>query len=299
MRTELKYFLISTVIALHGLGCGKTSNSDGGSQSTAGTSGKGELATGGTTSVAVNCDGAIKFVDPILDLRMRELVNVPSGDLLESHLSPLTELTIKGWGVKDLSGIECFKGVTDLTIFANEVTDVTPIGRMTQLTSLYIENNAVTDLGPLKTLVNLLSLSFHYKPLKDIAAVASMTKLSSLLLYGVSLADISPVAGLTELYRFEIPNNHVTDLTPLAGKQRLRSVLLFDNQVSDLTPLPTGLESADLGKNLITDLTPLLAMKNLDDLDVTRNPLDCAAQAANIEALTAKLGSGWFESDCD
>ena len=75
----------------------------------------------------------------------------------------------------------------------------------------------------------------------------------------------------------------------MAAKQQHRrpQLVAHDNAIGDLSALATleSLEDLVATDNNISDLAPLLTATGLSCVDLRRNPIDCADQAQNIQAL--------------
>ena len=117
-----------------------------------------------------------------------------------------------------------------------------------------------------------------------------MTELS---LDNNDISDLDPLSGLTALAVLELQENNISDLNPLAGLTALTELQLQGNNISDLDPLSglTALTELQLYVNNISDLSRLLANPGIGDGDlvnVNNNPVDCDAQADNIEALEGR-----------
>ncbi len=291
---------------------------------TGGTSGD-ALAIPADTGPKPGCTGPLKVADPGLEAAIRAELSLPTGDILPEHVAELTSLDANEKQIASLAGIECLWALTSIDLSYNPITDLSPLGALTQLRGLELRGLRTVDLTPLAPLTDMrsLSLGYHTTHIAGFGVVAGMTKLGRLEVYSADLDDISPLAGCTQLYHLMISNNKVRDLTPIANFKQLDFLSLYDNDISDISPLANlskvltllrlgnnnisdlsplaawgggpNFDTLDLSDNEITDLSPLLLIPNLDlfSFDLTRNPLDCEAQAANIAALGRML-----DTDC-
>jgi internalin A len=85
--------------------------------------------------------------------------------------------------------------------------------------------------------------------------------------------DLSGLAALESLSTVDLSNNQVSDLSALSNCSHLYDLVLKGNQISDLgqfLELSWWLSSSYGGRAI---------------LDVSDNPIDCTAQARNIQAL--------------
>ncbi len=151
-----------------------------------------------------NCDGyecSGLIPDSNLEMKIREALEKPEGEITPSDLLGITELDASESQIHDLTGLEHCLHLTDLNLYNN-------------LERFSIHN---LDLRPLAGLVNLTNLD---------------------LSWNFHIQDISPLAGLVNLTRLYLTYNfHVQDISPLAGLVNLNSLNLESNQISDIYPL--------------------------------------------------------------
>ena len=105
----------------------------------------------------------------------------------------------------------------------------------------------------------LVSLTAKERGIADLGGIEQLTRLEALDLYGNEIRDLSPLAELQRLRYLDLGSNRVEEVSALASLKRLQVLLLADNEVTDVSPL------ADLD--------------SLQSLDMSRNPLDAAAEA--------------------
>lgn len=97
-----------------------------------------------------------------------------------------------------------------------------------------------------------------------------MAALSTLSLSSNNVSDLSSLSGLSALAWLCLHSNNITDLAPLSNLTALSVITLSNNSVSDLRPL---VANTGLGRN------------TWDEVWLDNNPIDCDAQADNIQAL--------------
>ena len=124
------------------------------------------------------------------------------------------------------------------------------------------------------------------------------------------ISDLRPLFGMRALVRLNLADNQIADVTPLAVLPALRILDLSGNQVTTLAGLPTSLVDLSVGKNPltalsglpvaalqrlnvaqtpITDLAPLQAATQLNQLDISETPV------VDATALSS-LPLGWLKA---
>ncbi|MEG4580668.1 leucine-rich repeat domain-containing protein [Microcoleus sp. MON1_C5] len=165
--------------------------------------------------------------------------------------------------------------LTELSLDGNQITDLTPLSALTNLTSLYLNNNQITDITRLSALTNLTSLYLNNNQITDITGLSALTNLTFLYLNNNQITDIRGLSALTNLTSLNLCSNQITDITPLSALTNLTDLNLYCNQITDITPLSAliSLTSLYLFSNEITDIAPLSALINLKGLSLHCNPI--------------------------
>jgi hypothetical protein len=221
-------------------------NEFGESVATGGTGGAAGAGAGGSSPVAPpGCEGTITFADPVVDAAVRMSLPGDVENITHEDIWLFDTLDLEG-GVSDLSGVECLTGLTFVKIQHAEITDLGPLSGLELLTFLGLSYNQITDLEPLRGLETLQKLYVEGNP----------------------ISDLGPLAGLTALTHLAAGRSQVSDLSPLENLTALEWVYMYAAEVTDLTPL---VDNPGIGSD--------------DEVNVNGNPIDCEAQAANIQEL--------------
>ena len=201
--------------------------------------------------------------------------------------------------------------LTELSLWGNGITDISSLSDLTNLTVLNLSETRVTDFSSLAGLTNLTYLHLGYNDIRDLSGLAGLlaglTSLTSLDLTGInhsltsgaeqrSPLDLSPLAGLTSLTQLNLNYNKISDLSPLASLANLKSLNLAavhirwdesDTSTLDLSPLAdlTDLTNLDIPYNNVTDISPLADLINLTRLDIRSNHISDISPLAGLTKL--------------
>lgn len=216
-------------------------------------------------------DTAVVFGDAALEAIIREIVQMPDGDLMPADLLGVAEVDAAQRGIHSLEGIQYCVSLHRLDVRGNAVTDLSPLAGLTQLSDLDASGNQISDVGPLADLVNMMNLN----------------------LGGNAILEIGGLQQLEMLNFLWLDRNQITDIAPVAGCWRLNHLFMSDNQISNLGPLATMkyLADLDLAGNSIADLAPLVTNTDFgtgDRIWLARNPLSQTAIDEQIPALRAR-----------
>jgi internalin A len=237
----------------------------------------------------------------------------PEGMQALKGLTALTSLNLAGNLIR-AEGVQALKGLTALTSLDLSHNDIGDEGAralvgLTALTSLNLAGNLIGDQGAqaLKGLSALTSLDLSTlrfisleKALRDrnfatsfnlsskrigtegAQALTSLTALTSLDLRGngIGAEGVQALKSLTSLTRLDLAGNGIgaEGLQALKGLTSLTSLDLSDNQIGpkgaqSLKGL-VNLTSLNLRNTGVKDLSPLVSLCNLRDIDLSGNHLD-------------------------
>ncbi len=169
----------------------------------------------------------------------------------------------------DLSVLEKLPGIIALILDDNQITDpsaLTPY--LTWVVNLDLDRNQIGQIGPLD-LPNLRNLSMEQNDITNVDALSGLVNLEWLFLSYNQIEDITGLANLTSL----------TDLC--LGIPHWHYDFEFQcNLVTDLSPLIglVELETLSLNGNAIIDIGALVLNKGFgagDTIYLRNNDLDC------------------------
>jgi internalin A len=226
-----------------------------------------------------------------------------------SDLAPLAGLTaletlyVGGTQVSDLSPLAGLGSLVLLDASSAQIETIPPLDGLTSLEELDLSQNQIADLSGLSGLVGLKRLVLSGNSVSDVSSLSGLMALQYLELGLNNVHDASSLGSLNLLEELHTYSNDLSDLSFVSGMTSLRVLVADGNSIVSLEPLSNGLAEIEqiwLASNLITDLTSLVENPNIGagvQVRLVLNPLDCGAQAANIEAL---LDRGvWLSCDCD
>lgn len=191
----------------------------------------------------------IVFNDPILEMRVREIIGKPEGDITVEEALAVEVLDVSNkdndpnGSIKDISALKAFSNLKVLYISLNNISDISAVAGMKNLEAFYSMNGNgdITDFTPLAGLTNMLDLSIlDGKNINDsnIGFINDMTSLEMLWISDApELTDISVVSNFKNLWRLNINNTGVSDISPVAGLSNLACIDLSGTKVSDISPL--------------------------------------------------------------
>ncbi len=226
------------------------------------------------------------------------------------QLSSLKRLAIWSHLLTDLSSLAKMTHLTALSVAGCEnVRDVAPLSQLTHLSHLDLFRTSVTDLAPLSNMM-LTSLNVGHTRVSRIEVLAQMTSLVELNLAGTDVKSIAPLANLSKLEALDLTHSLVEDRSVLMALPALKRLLLGYNKGVDLDVLSRlsaievlyldgnglgdvsrlkvlrSLRQLSLADNrAIVDVTPLLALRHLEALDITRTGVN----KAEVRAARPKL----------
>ena len=158
---------------------------------------------------------------------------------------------LSGTGFTEFSDLRQLKGLMNLNLDGTEIEDLSPLADLTRLQNLFLSNTRVSDLTAISALPGLRSLDVSGTLVRDIAALSGK-QLEELSLARTDIRDLSPLAGM-ELSKLILSGMQQVNMTSLPASLRVKRLNISD----------TG----------IKDVTPLLGLYYLDEVDLTNTPV--------------------------
>ncbi len=149
----------------------------------------GYVGDGATGCIEVVC-GDVTFVDAKLEAAVRAAVATPSGPITGAQVAALGSFSATGMGIVNLTGLECFSGLTSLDLYLNQIQYLFALETLPRLTTLKVSSNKVRYLGSLPHLTNL---NVEYNQLPNLDDLEWMPNLRTL---DVSNNPLTNVDGL-------------------------------------------------------------------------------------------------------
>ena len=242
-----------------------------------------------------NIEDATEWV-PDANLRMavteqlREKVALPEGvPLRKDQMRLLSNLSIDGLKISDLTGLEHAVFLQRLDANGNEITDLQPLANLVHLNNLTLNGNQISDISPLANLLDLMWLNLNMNKISDITPLKHLTKLQRLDAGGNEITDLQPLVNLVHLNNITLYGNQISDISPLVNLKNLAWLNLSENQIRDITPLKdlTKLKKLSIADNLVEDITIVENLENLLELRVNSNLITDISPILNLPALEA------------
>lgn len=165
----------------------------------------------------------IVFGDEVIERAVRNAIGKPTGDIDSAEVIGvgLTELTVDGFLVANLTGLEYLLDLTTLRLPNNIVANLTPLSTLANLSVLDLTNNNVTNVTPLGGLTNLRMLNLGMNMIQGLNGLAGLTNLRELNLSDNIIKVLGPLSGLTLLENLDLENNEIVDASPLLDNDGL------------------------------------------------------------------------------
>ncbi len=214
------------------------------------------------------------------------------------------ELDLSNMGITDLSPLTVCKGLKRLDVTGNGISDLTPLMDLPALEWLSFKDNVVVDLRPLMGMSSLRCINAEGNGITSTAPLATLSGLGELYLAFNPITDFSGLPGLSNLHKLGLENVGLgdEDLGRLAVMSSLDELRIYDNPAltgeavdalkaelrgckiehSDLvyfvdvcgTMIKENATEANLFGRGITDISPIMKLKNLEKLDLGANEIE-------------------------
>ncbi len=243
-----------------------------------------------------------------------------------------THLILDDWGITSLEGIGLFAQLSELSLRNNQISDLSPLRGMSELGDLDVDNtfydpgdpgiygNQVSDLSVLATLPKLEVFKAEANLISDISPLLDCARLIAAQLENNFL--IETVSGYESpddliLMRLAAKGVSVDAYTLREDWHRIFSDpvlaayfvnareydlidaynVYIDQPVYDLTGLEKcyNLQTLELGESRVQDLSPLLNLRQLQELKLNRDSLGTDHLLSDLSSLSALSNLGSLE----
>jgi len=246
----------------------------------------------------------LEGIECFAELERLDLGNNKVRDLAPlAGLSKLVELKLTYNQLADIASLPALPRLERLSLDGNQIRDLSPLARLTSLKQLSISENRARDLSPLAGLTKLEKLQVSGNRVLDLTPLGALKNLQTLSADSNCVSDLAPITSLPELSQLSIAFNYVSSIEPLGTMTQLRHLGLSGNYFKgDLKPLANlyDLQSLAIDSTGQRDVGALTELWRYNFLLIQRNPIDCDAQAKNIQILEehAQLQGGKVAHDC-
>lgn len=118
--------------------------------------------------------GIVLFKDPVLEDVIRFELGIPlSPYVTQVDMLDLTSLEARGFGIRDLQGLQFARNLTRLDLELNNVSDIEALTNLVNLRFLNLADNQLTDIVPVAGLFNLDELVLHENNIVNIAPIVA------------------------------------------------------------------------------------------------------------------------------
>lgn len=207
-------------------------------------------------------------------------------------------------------------GITELDISYNRyVETLDPLNVLVNLKKLNLSNTTVKDLNPLKGLSNLEELYLSNTTIKDLSMVKELPSLRVISFESTEIGDIEPLMNLPMLEKIVCTNTRLTPEKVKELRKNLPNVEVIAESVTlskwwkglspdwqdvfrahvDMLKLEPDVQELDQisdikkidisGKSGITDLTPLAAIKDLQEFKANKTGITSLTILSQMRSL--------------
>lgn len=191
--------LLSLVIVLGLISCGKKKSSNSGENS----SDPNNYRSFFQYCVEINSSPRIR--DTIEALK--DFFNEENCKDLEDELREDDSISLKGIGIKDLSPFARFTNIERLNLKENKITDLRPLATLRSLRELDVSDNFIKDLNGLNELEQLEELELERNDISNLDPLRNLKRLEFLELSYNHIQNISALKGIYSLEDLELDNN--------------------------------------------------------------------------------------------
>jgi len=244
----------------------------------------------------------ITFPDANFEELIRDTLDKPSGDILDTDLETVTNIYSHNDDISNITGIEYCINLQNLGIDLSNISDISMLDNLTNLQSLSFISNQISDITALSGLTNLVQIYLGNNQISDVSALSGLLNLEYLNFYYNQITDILPLVnnnGIDSGDEINLKNNPLsaTSINTYIPQLEARGVTVFYDEpemvvtfpdanfealIRETLNIPTNdIMNTDLSTILtisgnnrgITNITGIEHCKNLERLDLDQNSI--------------------------
>lgn len=241
--------------------------------------------------------------------------------------SDVTELSLSGMGLRDISALSNCTGIVKLDLSGNNISDLSPLMNMPGLEWLDVSHNELSDLktlmgidslrflnaaenaitgtSALSMMTNLRTLYIDSNPIRDFSGIRKLQNIEDLGLGGTGLRDedLEYIENLTQLTALNISDNPELSGEAIGELQQKinpcnieHSELVYSIDFDGHT-FRSDAEELDLSATGVTDFSAIQSMTALKTVNLSKNgisniyPLEYTNSRFTIQVLDLSLNS--------
>ena len=193
-------------------------------------------------------------------------------------LTGLKKLSLVGFDLSTLEGLEQLSALEVLDVSHNDLTDLSALSGL-RLNELYAADNQLTAAPAFDTLVYL---DLADNALTDLSSLAEDRRLAGLNVGSNRVTDLAPLEQLTSLRTLNIAGNGLTNIAPLYNLKNLRQVSLDGNTLTNgqLLALLNRCPGCELDVEVLTDIP--------EEVEIGGRTYDTRATSLDLESRSLK-----------
>lgn len=232
----------------------------------------------------------LDVITGLTNLQSLRITNtIVSNDLLKgiSALPNLTELTLSGCNLSNISPLAAVSGLIKLDLSNNTIRNLDALQDMSNLEELNLQRNAITDLSALAQLTNLQKLDVSFNAMQSLDSVYSVTSLIWLDASNNAIAELGSIDQLADLSYLAISSNDLTDISNVVQCATLAELNISNNMLTDISALKdlSMLTYLNFSNNTVTTIPAFSQDSRLVTIDGSHNSISSLAPLAGLKSL--------------
>lgn len=220
----------------------------------------------------------IRFEEPLIEQAVRGALGLSEeAQISQEDLLSITELYIFGNQVAAdgaaYSDAQYRMGIHDESIKNGGIRSLEDLKQLKNLRNLHIALQDISDLSPLAELDSLEIVDLNHNPVKSVAPLAAHYSLRELCVFDSRITDFSVLSGCMLLETIDAGKSRISSLSAFDGIVSLSCLKLRSTPLVSLAGIESfpGLEQLTLGSVRDLDLSPLLRLTQLREVELTED----------------------------
>jgi Leucine-rich repeat (LRR) protein len=245
----------------------------------------------------------VTFPDANFEALVREVLDKPTGDILDTDLEAISEMIGNDLSIVDLTGVEYCINLVYLELSNNQIANIAPLVDNIGFDTgdfIDLQGNPLSDTSKNTHIPDLITrgVTVYYdepemvvtipdadfealvrdllqKPTGDITNLELAT-ITTMRHRNGNINDLTGIEYCKNLGTIDFYKNNITDITKIGQLKKLKELYLYRNAITNIEVINglNGLINLSIGHNNIADISVLSTLPKLKYLSIGDNPIN-------------------------
>lgn len=212
----------------------------------------------------------------------KKLTDEVTQEQMDQMFNAVSQIIAPNQNLSTIRPLASLSNISQLSIGGNNLRDISDVGHLKKITHLQVPNTQINQIGAIQELALLHQLDVSNNQVTDLSPLVGLNKLRDLNASDNPIEDIRPLQQCSLLSTINLSRTQVRDLSPLASSNSIRKLILQETPVSDLKPIKAinGITHLNISRTKVKSLAAISNYTSLKMLNIRFTPISQGEIAA-------------------